>query len=630
MFAALDDDAELLQRFTTDFGAPGALFALGGSMGGVVTLKMLDDPRFNLSGVYALCAPADVYGAWDSAFDLRLAYDAVCNEVTGGKLPKGDDPYPWALNLDQIPNNLSDPENAPAVLQTLLPVTICTGLGLNESIRFGAQKDRLATLMKYAQTDDEHFFTTQLAYAIFGLAEIVRTPDKLGGRSAFDSRYLDRGSYAGSTAAIDARIPALAPDLFARQYFAEKSLPARIRNPYGPTQVPVVSLYTSKDELVRTYHAQSILGARTLKARIDEPAPTHCGFTEAEVVGGWQALTQVAAGAPVPPTPAGQAQALLALCQQAVGAGAAGPCRIDPNATPQAPQGTPRRRQADSANVASNTSGLFYDPSRSGEGTLLEILPDNNALAAWFTFPAQGDPGEQLWVIGSGPWAGNGAHITPLIAGRGTQFGAGFDPAAITRLPWGSMTIAFDGSANGSVTRQNGRMRYQGPASYGNGEVAFDQLATMLRPDNIEFSPPLPTEQRFLGTFWNPARSGEGVMLTQDQYTFQPGFPAPAPRVYALWFTYDLVGNPMWLFGDVTGKDGQYQVSFLRPIGTHFGAAFNPAGIVRQPWGGGTISYVDCNHLTLNYSATEPGFGSGTLTLERLTAPIGTAGCGGN
>ena len=628
VFTALDDNAELLTRFTTEFGSPGKTIAVGGSMGGAITLKMLDDPRFKLDGAYALCAPADVYGAWDSAFDLRLAYDAVCGEVTGGKLPKGDEPYPWALNLDDLPSNLSDLENAPAVLQTLLPVTICTGLGFNQSVRLDAQKDRLAALMRYAQVDDEDFFVQQLGYAIYGLADVVRSPDKLNGRSPFDSRYV--GGYAGSTAEIDARIPVYAPDLFARQTFAQKSLPARISNRYAPTQVPVVSLYTSKDELVRTYHADSIRGARTLKARIDEAQPSHCGFSEAEVAAGWQALTQTIAGAPVPQSPSAQAQALLTLCGQAQALGAAGGCRIVSSSAPA--EGKPRARKADDANVATNTSGLYYDPSRSGEGVLLEVMPDNTALAAWFTFPQPGDGGaQQKWIIGSGTWAGNGASITPVIAGFGTQFGAGFNPSQITRLPWGALAIALD-APNGQA-RMNGRMRYQGPVDFGGpdptggaGEVAFNQIATFLHPDNIEFSPPLPTEQQFLGTFWNPARSGEGLMLTQDQFTQQAG--VLAPRVYALWFTYDLTGGPMWLFGDVTGKDGNYQITFLRPVGTHFGAAFNPAEVVRQPWGTATTSYSDCNHLTVNYNATQPGFGSGTLSLTRLTAPIGAGGCG--
>ena len=39
-------------------------------------------------------------------------------------------------------------------------------------------------------------------------------------------------------------------------------------------------------------------------------------------------------------------------------------------------------------------SGSWFQADRSGEGFILEILPDGNSVAAWFTFPAAGEPGE--------------------------------------------------------------------------------------------------------------------------------------------------------------------------------------------------------------------------------------------
>jgi hypothetical protein len=109
----------------------------------------------------------------------------------------------------------------------LIPVTICTGLGFNENLRFQAQKDRLATLMKYAQVTDEDFFTEQLAYAIFGLATWCARRTSSAG-TARSTAAISIAAVSGSTATIDARIPRVAPDLFARQLFAQKSLPARI------------------------------------------------------------------------------------------------------------------------------------------------------------------------------------------------------------------------------------------------------------------------------------------------------------------------------------------------------------------------------------------------------------------
>ena len=39
-------------------------------------------------------------------------------------------------------------------------------------------------------------------------------------------------------------------------------------------------------------------------------------------------------------------------------------------------------------------SGPWYDPARNGEGFHIEILPDGQALAIWFTYPGDTDNNE--------------------------------------------------------------------------------------------------------------------------------------------------------------------------------------------------------------------------------------------
>lgn len=454
LFAAMDDNAELLAAFTAQFGPPGALFAVGGSMGGLISLKMLDDARFAaaLRGVYALCAPADGQAAWNEAFDLRLAYDAVCGEVSGADLPRGDQPLPWAQNLDDLPTSLHDFDNSLDVIRTLLPVTICTGLGLPENLRLNSQKDRLAKLMRYAQVSDENFLETQLGYAIYGLSEIVRSPDKLNSRNAFDSRYL--GPVDFSTASIDSRIPALAPDPFAAYDFAKSSVPGVVQNTYpgGGPHVPVLALYTSRDELVRPFHSGKVAGANRAAVFVDEPTPTHCGFTQAEAVAGWTTLSRFAAHAPAISTPQAAASLVASECTNAMALGAEGPCRVRQPGGTADNTGAPRPRistnpiPGTSAQVDAQTSGLWFDPARSGEGFLVETYAaDNRALAVWFTYPPVGAPGAQRFLIGTGNWVGNGITIAPAIETAGARFGAAFDPAAVQRSPWGSFTFAFDG-----------------------------------------------------------------------------------------------------------------------------------------------------------------------------------------
>jgi len=60
-------------------------------------------------------------------------------------------------------------------------------------------------------------------------------------------------------------------------------------------------------------------------AIVDEAGNTHCGFTEAEIVGGWESLRGWVAGGPQP-----TAASIQGTCLFAQGLGAGGPCRYDP------------------------------------------------------------------------------------------------------------------------------------------------------------------------------------------------------------------------------------------------------------------------------------------------------------
>jgi len=96
LFTAPDDNAELLDVFKAQVGTPGAIIPYGASLGGLIALKLAEDSRFApVSGVYSACPPAAGSRVWDTAIDLRLAYDVVCSGA--GDLPTGDAPYPWRI-----------------------------------------------------------------------------------------------------------------------------------------------------------------------------------------------------------------------------------------------------------------------------------------------------------------------------------------------------------------------------------------------------------------------------------------------------------------------------------------------------------------------------------------------------
>ena len=59
LFNAPDDNAQLLDAFKQQVGAPGTIIPWGGSLGGLISLKLAEDVRFApVPGVLSLCPPA--------------------------------------------------------------------------------------------------------------------------------------------------------------------------------------------------------------------------------------------------------------------------------------------------------------------------------------------------------------------------------------------------------------------------------------------------------------------------------------------------------------------------------------------------------------------------------------------
>src|SRR6185503_16031330 len=91
LFTAIADNRELLDVFTQQVGAPGEIVPFGGSMGGLIALRLAETRGLPpVHGAYALCPAAAGARLWDAAIDLRLAWDVVCHDA--GDLPRGDEP----------------------------------------------------------------------------------------------------------------------------------------------------------------------------------------------------------------------------------------------------------------------------------------------------------------------------------------------------------------------------------------------------------------------------------------------------------------------------------------------------------------------------------------------------------
>jgi hypothetical protein len=116
------------------------------------------------------------------------------------------------------------------------------------------------------------------------LSDLVRAPDKLDDLNPFSNIGVDYGD-----ATINANIARIQANPFASLYFRDVS---DFRGRIGSAKV--VSVHTSQDQLVipaNEYVLRQTLPASQLTvALVNETTPSHCGFTKAEGVGGWEAL----------------------------------------------------------------------------------------------------------------------------------------------------------------------------------------------------------------------------------------------------------------------------------------------------------------------------------------------------
>ncbi|HWT14559.1 MAG TPA: hypothetical protein VN581_02155, partial [Patescibacteria group bacterium] len=571
LFDAAQDNRDLVDYVTDRFGAPGALITMGGSMGGLIALKLAESPGFEATvGAYALCPPAAGARTWDAAFDLRLAYDAVCEGVGGGELLAGDAPFAWAINLDDIPARMGDLSGSRSVQQMFARIHQCTGVALPLWLRTPPQRDRLQRLMRFGAFTTEDFFLYNMAYATFGLGDLVRAPDKLDARNPFSSRGVDYGDDL-----INLRVPRIDADPLAAFDFARStSLNGRVG-----ANARIVSLHTDGDELVRLGHQQAlraIHGAKALSVPVDEAAGSHCGFSAAELVAGWEQLRGWVATPQAAPNPG----AIVDACATAMTQGWPGPCRFAPAMAVGTVATTMRDRDATAAGFAdaahARISGSWFDPARSGEGVLIERFSDHQASVLWFTYAPEGEPAGLVWLGGVGDLDANGIHVPVVRRMRGARFGDAFDAADVIAAPWGRIDLAFDGA---DVANHAARMhlRYAGPEGFGSGLQRL-QRALPIGPEGSSPRPDHPRDWQYSGTWFDPSRSGEGWLIQQSG--------APLERLTSLvWFTYDLDGSALWLVGHAIEDDGRVEMVLHRTGGTRFGDRFDAAAVTSQPFG---------------------------------------------
>ncbi len=619
LFTAVEDNRDLVDAFRERFGEPGHLVSMGGSMGGLIALRLAESPGFErIRGVLSVCPPAAGARTWDTAIDLRMAYDAVCEGVGGGELPRSDGPLPWAFELDEIPDDLGDLLSSSAVLRTLARVTQCTGVSLPPILRSGGQRDRLARLMAFGKFTNEDFFVATMGYATFALSDLVRDPQKLNGANPFTTEGVDYG-----TSLINGRVPRFQGDAFVRSRLHQVSdLTGAI-----PAGTRVVVLHTSKDELVRPVHQRFLdLNADYLenspppanihqmfRALVRENTNTHCGFTQAELGAAWSTLKSSMAGVAVKTADYQQA------CTAAQASGLTGECRVtsEPGITETLDETMLPRPNQQTAETSARMAGLWIDPTLIGEGFFIEPLADGRAVVSGYSYPALGDGGEQLWWVGLGRIDGNGISVPDIALYRGPRFQS-FQTTDLRAQGFGSAQIVF-------YTTDQAEIRLSVPGRYGRPIRPLRRISAQP-PYLGPIIMPVPNVPTFSlgGIYVAPERQGEGLILHHMPIRTGNEF---SQRDFLIWYSFDNEGDPMWLVGErsepITAGTAfgtwRYRFTLNRPAGTFYPPNFDPSQIRATPFGTVELENTSCSGMRVRYDARAGGFGQGEFLADRVT-----------
>lgn len=143
--------------------------------------------------------------------------------------------------------------------------------------------------------------------------------------------------------------------------------------------------------------------------------------------------------------------------------------------------------------------------------------------------------------------------------------------------------------------------------------------------DDLFFDSPAPaslpvTLDGYLsGNWYNPAQSGHG---------FQLEFTDQAQALLAIWFVYAPSGGAQkWIYAqgpyDLTKASVTVPAQLLDAPA--FPPQFDPATVTHTSWGTLTFTFADCDHGTVSWNSTMPGYGGGSMPITRLTRIAGTS-----
>ena len=273
-------------------------------------------------------------------------------------------------------------------------------------------------------------------------------------------------------------------------------------------------------------------------------------------------------------------------------------------------------------------TGLWYDPTTSGQGFGIEFFPDLSAagegavFGTWFSYASTvGGAEQQRWYTFEGPVvAGAATAFAQIYENDGGNFAA---PPITSSRSVGTAMLNFSSCTRGQLTYE---------FSDGSARKGIIPLSR-LTPNVICAAPPTSaTNADFAlsGNWYDATTSGQGFFVEMNPL---------APICFFAWYTYAQNGQAIggaasqrWFTAQTTYAPGAR--TFSMPLFLTTGGLFDTPTVPLPSTqslavGTSTLAFASCTRATLTYAfSAGPNAGrSGTIALTRVgPTPAGCVG----
>ncbi len=211
--------------------------------------------------------------------------------------------------------------------------------------------------------------------------------------------------------------------------------------------------------------------------------------------------------------------------------------------------------------LADSYSGLWWDPSKAGQG--ISVIQHNDTICgAWYLYD---ESGRDTWLVFTGVLKPSGSVKTKLFQYTGPPLGSKWDTGKLKASYRGTITLTFN--SPGTAT-----MQYSVDGK--NGTLNL-----------------LPFANDVAVMFWDSGRPGQGVSF------FMEGL-----KAYVIWYLYDKKGRAMWV---TSGTDLGLQSTsgnLYRFTGPALGSQWDSSLVVSSTVGKGSIVLSNSKEIPFSYN----------------------------